>query len=82
MHENNEPKRNRRTPFYVSYGIALLIILLLNTFLFPAMTRARIRSVDYGTFLTMLEEGKLSEVQLEKARIAVEQTTAAKEPEA
>ncbi len=69
MHENNEPKRNRRMPFYVSYGIALLIILLLNTFLFPALTRARIRSVDYGTFLTMLEEGKLSEVQLEEDEI-------------
>ena len=43
--------------------------MLLNLWLFPKMVENRIEQVDYGTFLTMLEEGKLSTVEIEDQQI-------------
>ncbi len=65
----NEDKRKQRKPFFISYGMVLLIMLLLNAFLFPALLRGQVESVDYGTFLSMLDNGKLSTVQLEEQQI-------------
>ncbi len=67
--EPDEKKSKQRRPFFISYGIVLLIMLLLNAFLFPAMLGARVQAVDYGTFLNMLEKGELTTVQLEDEQI-------------
>jgi cell division protease FtsH len=47
------------------YLISLIAVILFNAFLFPKINDQAVHSVDYGTFVTMLEDGKLSTVQLE-----------------
>lgn len=54
-----------RKPLAVYYIIALAVLIILNLFVFPMFTNRNITEVDYGTFLTMLEEKKVSVVQLE-----------------
>ena len=49
--------------------IAIGILMLLNAFVFPMMLSSRITEVDYGTFLTWLEDGKILEVQKEENEI-------------
>lgn len=67
--DNGEEKRKQLRPFFIAYAVVLLVMLLLNAFLFPAMMRRQVESVDYGTFIKMLEDGKLSTVQLEEQQI-------------
>ncbi len=67
--DNGEEKRKQLRPFFIAYAVVLLVMLLLNAFLFPAMMRRQVESVDYGTFIEMLEDGKLSTVQLEEQQI-------------
>ena len=64
--QQKQPPKHPKATFASIYGIVLIIVLLMNTLLFPAMARMSIRSVDYGTFLNMLEEEKLTTVQLEE----------------
>ena len=61
MKEVKHPKKS--LIFY--YFIALAILLLLNAFLFPALLSRKVKDVDYGTFLNMLKEKKVSTVQIE-----------------
>ncbi len=72
MKETSDPeqdKHKQRRTFLISYGIVILVLLLLNAFLFPAMLRSQVQEVDYGTFISMLEEKKLTMVQLEDEQI-------------
>ena len=47
------------------YLIALIILVLLNTFLFPnILGKNKVKEVDYGTFLTMVEKKEVSKVEL------------------
>ena len=64
--QQNQPPKHPKATFASIYGVILIVVLLMNTLLFPAMARMSIRSVDYGTFLNMLEEEKLTTVQLEE----------------
>jgi len=44
-------------PLIFYYLIALVILILLNTFLFPnLMNHHKVKDVDYGTFLTMVDK--------------------------
>ena len=54
-----------RKPLIVYYAIVLAVLLLFNLFVFPMMTGSQIKEVDYGTFLTMVDEKQVSKVQLE-----------------
>ena len=49
----------------IYYLIATAVLILLNMFVFPLFTGTNIQEVDYGTFLTMIEEKEISKVQLE-----------------
>ena len=45
--------------------IALIILVLLNTFLFPnILGKNKVKEVDYGTFLTMVEGKEVSKIEL------------------
>ena len=46
-----------------------MLLLLSNIFLFPAMMQAGVKSVNYSTFLQMLEDKELATVQLEDQQI-------------
>ena len=54
----NEVKSPRR-PLMWFYGITLAIIILFNLVFRPMVTEAQIKTVDYGTFMTMTEEEML-----------------------
>ena len=64
--QQKQPPKHPKATFASVYCVILIVVLLMNTLLFPAMARMSIRSVDYGTFLNMLEEEKLTTVQLEE----------------
>ena len=52
MKKVEKPKK----PLIFYYLIALIILVLLNTFLFPnILGKNKVKEVDYGTFLTMVE---------------------------
>ena len=54
----------------ISYSrIASTTIRALNLLAAPALQRLRLREVDYGTFMSMTENGEISEVQVESNRI-------------
>ncbi|HEY4601840.1 MAG TPA: ATP-dependent zinc metalloprotease FtsH [Cerasibacillus sp.] len=61
-----EPQKQPRMSFFL---IILLVVILLNTFVFPAFTNYSIKEVDYGTFLRMVEEGKVSEAEIKENNI-------------
>jgi cell division protease FtsH len=61
MKEVKHPKKSLL--FY--YFIALVVLLLLNVFLFPSLLSNKVKEVDYGTFLNMLNEKNVSTVQIE-----------------
>ena len=62
MKKVEQPKKT--LIFY--YIVALIVLVLLNTFLFPRMLQQEIVSVDYGTFLTMLEDQEVAVAQVEE----------------
>jgi cell division protease FtsH len=61
MKEIKPPKK----PVIYYYVVILIVVMLLNTFLFPAIVRHSIKEVDYGTFLSMVDQGKVKQVQIE-----------------
>jgi cell division protease FtsH len=54
-----------KKPLIFYYLIVLVILILLNTFLFPnLMNHHKVKDVDYGTFLTMVDKKEVSKVEL------------------
>lgn len=62
MKQVDKPKK----PLLFYYLIVLTVLVLLNTFLFPALMQQKVEEVDYGTFLTMLKEKEVSMAQVEQ----------------
>ena len=60
MKEVKKPKR----PIMFYYGLALVVLLLLNFFLFPSLNQPAVEEVGYGTFIEMLEAGEIKEVEV------------------
>lgn len=65
MKEYKTPKK----PIMYYYFIGLLILMLLNYFVFPQFMKHQVKQVDYGTFLTMVDEGKVNEVEVSTEEI-------------
>ena len=66
MKKVEKPKK----PLIFYYLIALIILVLLNTFLFPnILGKNKVKEVDYGTFLTMVEGKEVSKVELNEDTI-------------
>ncbi len=60
-----EVKKPSKKPLIFYYLIVLLVMIILNTFVLPSMLQTPITEVDYGTFLTMLDEKQIDTVQVE-----------------
>ncbi len=64
----NEVKQPKKPLLY--YSIAMLLLLLLFNFLFlPSVSQTDVKEVDYGTFMTMTEKGKIESVQVQENQI-------------
>ena len=65
----NEVK-NPRKPLIVFYIIMLLVMFAFNSLIAPLLAEEQqIKEVDYGTFMTMTEEGNIGSVQIEENQI-------------
>ena len=64
MKEVKQPKK----PLIYYYVIVMIVMMLLNALLFPKILRQQVETVDYGTFLNMVEEKQVDKVQIEGAR--------------
>lgn len=69
LNETPNSNKNNMRNFAVGWLVSLFILVLLNAFAFPAILSKQIQSLDYGTFLDMLEDGNLTKVQLEDEKI-------------
>jgi cell division protease FtsH len=62
---DSNPTPNKK-PFIYYYLIAMLVVLLLNALLFPALLQRQVTEVYYNEFLSMVEAGQVTEVALEE----------------
>ncbi|MGN0976038.1 MAG: ATP-dependent zinc metalloprotease FtsH [Gemmiger sp.] len=70
MHETDKnPTPNKKQPFFISYLLVLVAMILLNLFLMPMIYSSKVEQVDYSTFLQMLSGSELTTVQIEDERI-------------
>ncbi len=62
MKEGKSPRK----PLLYYYGIAMLIIMLLNIFVFPSLLEPRVTEVSYDQFLQLVNDGKVREAALDE----------------
>lgn len=65
MKEIRSPQKN-----WMYYALAVMVVMmLLNIFIFPNLMRPRVQEVPYSTFLEMLDKGEVSEVSRDSTQI-------------
>lgn len=65
MKEIKSPKK----PLIFYYGIVLLLIILFNLIVSPILMEKQITEVDYGTFMKMVEEKNVGQVEVGSSEI-------------
>lgn len=65
MNEVKTPKK----PLIFYYGITLLILMLFNFLMLPYIVQSQVQEVDYGTFMSRIEEGKIDRVEIQSNKI-------------
>ena len=65
MNEVKQPKK----PIISYYFIVLIVIMLFNWLVMPWFLERQIQQVDYGTFMTMTEEGNIGRVDIQSNQI-------------
>ena len=66
MGDSKKPQR----PMIYYYAMTLLFILLLNTVILPTFFSPKVNEISYGTFLQMVDEGRVSKVEITDNKIA------------
>jgi len=66
------PIQKPKRPLMFYYSIVLLAMFIFNLLVMPYMMKQEITTIEYSTFLTMIDEGKITTVVLEDARIYLE----------
>ena len=64
----NEVKRPKK-PLIYYYMIVLVVMMLINLIAVPWFAEKQIRQVDYGAFLTMIDEGNIGQVDVQSNQI-------------
>lgn len=67
MNKDKTPKKS----IYYYYMLALAILLLLNTVIIPMFFSPKVQEISYSSFLQMVDEGKVSKVEITNNKIAV-----------
>ena len=68
MEVDDRPNRPKK-PMLTYWVIAVIVFLLLNTFVFPNLFRRQVEQTDYSTLLQMIEETNIGEVSVEDTQI-------------
>ena len=63
--DDKSPKK----PLIFYYLIAMVVLMLLNALVFPAMLATPVTEVGYNDFLTMIDKGQVKEVAMEEDQI-------------
>ena len=63
MNEVKKPKK----PLIYYYGIVLLIVILFNSIVMPMFLERQVKEVDYGTFMTMIDEANIGLVKISES---------------
>jgi cell division protease FtsH len=66
------PIQKPKRPLMFYYSLVLLVMFVFNLVVMPFMMKQQITTIEYSTFLTMVDEGKISTVILEDTRIYLE----------
>lgn len=61
--------KNHKKPLIYYYLIALLVVIILNATVIPMFFERDIKEVDYGTFLSMVDNKEIKEVDISSSRI-------------
>ncbi|MDD6200618.1 MAG: ATP-dependent zinc metalloprotease FtsH [Firmicutes bacterium] len=64
----NEVKRPKK-PLIFYYVIVLAVMMLLNFLLVPWLAEKQVKEVDYGTFMTMIDEKNIGRVDIQSNQI-------------
>ena len=64
----NEVKQPKKTLAYF-YCIAAILLMLFNLFVLPKLSEEQVKTVDYGTFMSMTEDGNIGLVDISSNRI-------------
>ncbi len=62
-----QPNQRKSLMYYC--GIVLLVMLLLNIFVFPALLQQQVTEVSYDEFLMMVKSGRVSEVAYQDSQL-------------
>ena len=65
MKEAKTPKK----PLIYYYGIVLLVLFLFNLLVAPLLAKRQVKEVDYGTFMSMIEQQNIGVVEVDDAEI-------------
>ena len=68
MEVDDRPNRPKK-PMLTYWVIAIIVFLILNTFVFPNLFRRQVEQTDYSTFLQMIEDKNIGEVSVEDTQI-------------
>ena len=68
MNASEDFMKNRKQIFRI-YGIILIVLLVLDLFVAPLLSSARIEQTSYSSFLTQVEKKKVKEVQIDENTI-------------
>jgi cell division protease FtsH len=69
-----QPKKSQ-TPIVTYYILAIVLLLLLNAWLFPKLEQSQVEEVDYSFFLQMLDNHQVKEVEVEDNQILFSDTS-------
>ena len=61
----DQPPKVPKKPLFFYYIIALIVVMLLNALLFPSMLSEQVTQVSFDQFLSMMDEGQVSQVAWE-----------------
>ena len=61
--------KNPRKPLYYYWAVAMIILMMFNLLAKPWYLRSQITEVDYGTFMNMTNEKKISRVEIQDNQI-------------
>ncbi len=64
----NEVKRPNK-PLVFFYAVVLVLLVIFNSVIAPMLFGHRVKEVDYGTFMTMTEDGNIGQVELQNNQI-------------
>ena len=67
--KKEEQNRQYKGNPYLGFLIGMLIIILLNSIIFPRLLQQQIIDTDYGTFISCVENGKVKQVRIDEGRI-------------